>query len=65
MEKFKEEILFLNKYSWIFRSDNVRYVKDGILEQIPKDWIETFDRMDFENGFNELPFDYFEVHTKN
>lgn len=48
-------IQFLWEHSWIFRESNTKFVESGVLDNIPRSWVEVIQKMTNEE-FNRFPF---------
>lgn len=54
-EYFKDVYDFLSKFRWIFRSSNTKFLTEGVLNEIPLDWV-TFLQSLATQQLNQLPF---------
>ncbi|XP_037951871.1 methyltransferase-like protein 25 [Teleopsis dalmanni] len=52
---FKSSLEFLSEYSWIYESANTCFIKDGILEIFPKEFVKYFLHIN-TNDLNIFPF---------
>lgn len=60
---FHDTFQFLNEFDWIYKSSNTQFVANGILDQIPSEWIDSLSKLTNQE-FNELPFDGFDVRNE-
>ncbi|XP_041771730.1 uncharacterized protein LOC121593460 [Anopheles merus] len=51
---FAAAILFLEQYSWIFRYNNTKFIRSGVLEALPREWIVDLDTLS-NAEFNQIP----------
>lgn len=57
---FQSAFKLLIDYQWIFKSSNTKYIADGILDDIPSEWILHLTTLTNEE-LNKLPFGYINV----
>ncbi|XP_052895723.1 uncharacterized protein LOC128302914 [Anopheles moucheti] len=53
-EYFSIAAQFLYKYQWIFCYNNTKFIRCGVLEQLPREWITDLDTLSNEE-FNHIP----------
>uniref|UniRef100_A0A182K7A5 Methyltranfer_dom domain-containing protein n=1 Tax=Anopheles christyi TaxID=43041 RepID=A0A182K7A5_9DIPT len=51
---FAAAIRFLEKYSWIFRYNNTKFIRCGVLEALPPEWIADLNTLS-NTEFNQIP----------
>uniref|UniRef100_A0A182R9A0 Methyltranfer_dom domain-containing protein n=1 Tax=Anopheles funestus TaxID=62324 RepID=A0A182R9A0_ANOFN len=54
---FSTAAQFLYKYKWIFCYNNTKFIRCGVLEQLPREWIEDLNAASNEE-FNQIPLGY-------
>uniref|UniRef100_A0A0A1X6Z8 Protein RRNAD1 n=2 Tax=Zeugodacus cucurbitae TaxID=28588 RepID=A0A0A1X6Z8_ZEUCU len=74
LDYFKASLAFLRDHSWIYKNPNTRFIKAGMLESIPSDYINYFlqlrnselnifpflyDNEDFNNGIDSIALQTF------
>ncbi|XP_053665784.1 uncharacterized protein LOC128714928 [Anopheles marshallii] len=56
-EYFSIAAQFLYKYQWIFCYNNTKFIRCGVLEQLPREWITDLDTTSNEE-FNDIPLGF-------
>uniref|UniRef100_A0A6E8VQM7 Uncharacterized protein n=1 Tax=Anopheles coluzzii TaxID=1518534 RepID=A0A6E8VQM7_ANOCL len=57
---FAAAIPFLEQYSWIFRYNNTKFIRSGVLEALSREWIVDLDTLSNEE-FNQIPLGLYKL----
>ncbi|XP_036332188.1 uncharacterized protein LOC118743540 isoform X2 [Rhagoletis pomonella] len=57
IDYFRASVDFLDAHSWIYHTANTRFIKAGILEKFPHDYVEYFLHLN-NSDLNKFPFLY-------
>ncbi|XP_035915164.1 protein RRNAD1-like [Anopheles stephensi] len=57
VDYFVRAVQFLAKYKWIFCYNNTKFIRSGVLEELPQQWIADLNAVSNEE-FNQIPLGF-------
>ncbi|XP_058123087.1 methyltransferase-like protein 25B [Anopheles ziemanni] len=54
---FSRAVTFLYKYKWIFYSNNTKFIRNGVLDAMPPDWVNDLHGASIDE-FNRIPLGF-------